>query len=293
LNGALIVDKPAGLTSHDVVNRVRRIAGTRRVGHLGTLDPAATGVLPLLLDRATRLAQFLMRADKLYDATIRFGYATSTYDREGEPLGAQQDVQVDPSWLEDIVPQFLGRIQQIPPAISAKKISGVPAYKLARQQKPVELEPVEVEIYSIQIVSVEGALARIKVHCSAGTYLRTLAHDLGRALGCGAHLYELRRLASGPFSIDQARTLEELGELAKEGRLTEAIVPAAELLPDLPYEIVDRTTVAFIRQGRDFRVSPFHSRSGARYVKAVGPDGELVAIGEARLPNVYHPIVVL
>lgn len=293
MDGVFVVDKPAGFTSHDVVNKMRRIAGTKRVGHLGTLDPIATGVLPLVVGRATRLAQFYMGMPKTYDTIIRFGQATDSYDRDGEPIGDPVPVTLDAARLQDLLPQFTGALQQVPPPISAKKIRGIPAYKLARRNKPVDLPPVPVTVDAIELVSCDGADARLIIRCSAGTYVRGIAHDLGQLMGCGAHVNELRRTASGEFCITQARTLDDLQALSKEARLAEALIPAGRLLPEMPSEIVDAVTVERIRQGRDFRVSPFRVRQGTRHVKAVSPTGELVAIGEAKLPNVYHPWIVL
>ncbi len=293
MDGVIVVDKPQGWTSHDVVNRVRRLSGIRKVGHLGTLDPQATGVLPLVIGRATRLAQFYLKNDKIYDAVLRFGYSTDTYDAQGTPTSPESEPAIDAAELERALGGFLGIVAQTPPPVSAKKISGTPAYRLARKNLPVELAPVEVHVYSIELLECRGAEARIKVHCSAGTYLRSIAHDLGRILGCGGFLKSLRRLASGDFTCEQAHTLEQLDALAREGRLREALIPGGKLLPAFPAETVDAQTAGRIRQGRDFRVSPFHVRSGARYVKAVTRDGELVAIGEAVLPNLYHPVLVL
>lgn len=293
MDGAIVVDKPSGWTSHDVVNRVRRLADTRRVGHLGTLDPAATGVLPLVIGRATRMAQFFTNNDKVYDAVIHFGYSTDSYDADGSPTSEEVAVTLDAAVLEQALDRFRGAIEQAPPPISAKKIGGTPAYKLARRHLPVDLKPVAVTIYELDLVSVEGADARVRVRCSGGTYLRSIAHDLGRALGCGAFLRTLRRLASGDFSEESARTIDELEGLAAEGRLEEALIPAAQLLPGFPTEKVDALTAGQIRQGRDFRVSPFLVRKTCRYVKAVGADGHLIAIGEAKLPHVYHPVMVL
>jgi tRNA pseudouridine55 synthase len=293
MHGAIVVNKPAGWTSHDAVNKIRRLAGTRRVGHLGTLDPMATGVLPLVVDGATRLAQFYVRSDKVYDAVIRFGYSTDTYDRDGRSTSPATECEIAREQLEPLLDRFRGTIQQTPPAVSAKKVGGTPAYKLARKMVQVELKPVEVTIHSIELRECAGAEARMVVHCSAGTYLRALANDLGALVGCGAFLEKLTRLRSGDFSIEQARTIEQLEELAAEDRFIEAYIPAAELLPEFPCEFVDTLTATFIRQGRDFRVSPFRVRPGSRYVKAVGQHGELIAIGEAKLPNLYHPILVL
>jgi tRNA pseudouridine55 synthase len=293
VDGIIVVDKPSGWTSHDVVNRMRRLAGTRKVGHLGTLDPAATGVLPMVIGRATRLAQFFSRNDKIYEGVIRFGYSTDSYDGDGTPLGEPVTVMLDPADLEAALDSFRGDFDQTPPPVSAKKIAGRPAYELARKNLPVELKPVRVHVSRLQVLSTEGCEIKVRVHCSAGTYIRSIAHDLGQAMGCGAFLYSLRRLASGDFMIEQARTLDQLGALAEEGRLAEALLPAATLLPEFPVETVDAITEGQIRDGRDFRVSPFHARPEARYVKALNAQGELVAIGEAKLPNVYHPVLVL
>jgi tRNA pseudouridine55 synthase len=292
LNGAIVIDKPAGWTSHDVVNRVRRLAGTRKVGHLGTLDPLATGVLPVLIGSATRLAQFFGRADKRYEGTVQFGFSTDTYDAAGKPASEPRDCRPDRVQVERALDAFRGCIRQIPPPVSAKKIAGTPAYKLARQNKPVTLEACEVEVYALELLRCEGNQINLRVHCSAGTYVRSIAHDLGQALGCGAFLESLRRTRSGAFDISDAYTLDELAALAAQDRIAEALIPAARLLPDVPAASVDGPTVGFIRQGRDFRLSPFRPSPDAPLVKAVGPDGDLVAIGEARLPHVYHPILV-
>ncbi|MBI4877937.1 MAG: tRNA pseudouridine(55) synthase TruB [Acidobacteria bacterium] len=293
MDGVIVVDKPEGWTSHDAVNRLRRLAGTRKIGHLGTLDPQATGVLPLILNRATRLAQFYVRNDKVYDALIHFGYSTDTYDKDGTPTSPVADARIDQEELERALINFRGPFEQVPPPISAKKIGGTPAYKLARRQLPVDLAPVRIEVYSLVLLEHTGSEARLKVHCSGGTYLRSIAHDLGKLLGCGAFLKGLRRIASGDFTLDQARTLDQLAQLAGENRLSEALIPAARLLPEFPTEVVDAHTAARIRQGRDFRVSPFRVRSAARHVKAVTQDGQLIAIGEAVLPHLYHPSLVL
>jgi tRNA pseudouridine55 synthase len=293
VDGAIVVDKPAGCTSHDVVNRLRRIAQTRRIGHLGTLDPLATGVLPLLVNRATRLAQYFRRDDKRYDAVIRFGLRTDSYDRDGSVTATCPDFELNRDDLENALEAYRGTFQQTPPPVSAKKVKGVPAYKLARKNVAVELEPVQVTVHSLELSEITADTARLKVHCSGGTYVRGIANDLGQRLGCGAIVDELRRTASGDFTEDQAHTLADLEQLAEEGRLGEAFIPPARLLPEIPAELVDALTAGQIRQGRDFRVSPFRSRGSERLVKAVTNEGELVAIGEAILPNVYHPILVL
>ena len=293
MDGIIVVDKPEGFTSHDVVNRVRRLANTRKVGHLGTLDPMATGVLPLVLGRATRLAQFFSTGEKIYDARMQFGWSTDTYDREGEPASEPVEPRFTRDELEAVLAQFRGSFLQTPPPFSAKKVAGTPAYRLARKGTPVDLQPVEVRVFDLDLLEFEGATARIRLRCSAGTYLRGIAHDAGRALGCGAFLTALRRTASGEFAEGQAFTLEVLDTLARAGNLQEALIPATRVLPDFPNAPVDTVTAGQIRQGKDFRLSPFVERSGSKYVKAVSPEGDLIAIGEVRLPHVYHPILVL
>ena len=293
MDGVIVVDKPEGWTSHDVVGKVRKIARTRKVGHLGTLDPIATGVLPLVIERATRLSRFYTRSDKIYEGLVRFGWATTTYDREGEAVGQPAEVTLEAAELERLLDRFRGEILQRPPAVSAKKVEGQRAYDLVRKNVAVELEPVKVQVYELTLMELSGSQARLRVHCSGGTYMRSIAHDLGQAMGCGAHLVELRRLASGEFEIGQAHTLDQLASLAAEERLVDAIVPASKLLPGFPLVTVDDITAAQIRNGRNFQASPFRSQSAARFVKAVSRTGELLAIGEAVLPNVYHPAVVL
>ncbi len=293
MDGVIVVDKEEGWTSHDVVSKMRRIANTKKIGHLGTLDPIATGVLPLVIGRATRLAQFYTRSDKIYEALIRFGFATDTYDRGGSPTSPETEPQVGAEDLERLLDNFRGEILQAPPPVSAKKVDGVRAYALARRQMPVDLPPVPVRIHELTLLEVRGSEARLRAHCSGGTYMRSIAHDLGQALGCGAHLRDLRRMASAEFTLQQARTIPQLQQLAAENRLGEALTTAARMLPEFPSVYVEPLTAGQIRQGRNFPVSPFRVQQGTRYVKAVSSDGELIAIGEAVLPNLYHPAVVL
>ncbi|SPE34722.1 tRNA pseudouridine synthase B [Candidatus Sulfopaludibacter sp. SbA6] len=293
MDGVIVVDKPEGWTSHDVVGKVRRIAKTKRVGHMGTLDPIATGVLPLVMGRATRLAQFYTRSDKIYEGVVRFGWATNTYDRAGERVGPLTEVTLDAEELERRLETFRGEILQTPPPVSAKKVEGRRSYELARQSVLVELEPVKVDIFELTLIECHGPDARLRAHCSGGTYMRSIAHDLGQLLGCGAHLHELRRLASAEFELSHARTIAQLESLAAEERLVDALVPAADMLPGFPSVFADDVTVTGIRNGRNFPASPFRAQPASRYVKAVTRQGELVAIGEAVLPNLYHPIVVL
>jgi tRNA pseudouridine55 synthase len=293
MNGLVLIDKPAGCTSHDVVNRWRKLANTKRVGHLGTLDPMATGLLVLMTGRATRLAQYLGEGDKTYVAEITFGIVSDTYDVEGSIAETGVLVPSDVTLVHRALDQFRGKFLQTPPAISAKKVHGVAAYKLARKQIPVDLKPVEVEVKRLEIKSAAPGKVELIVTCSAGTYVRSLAHDLGQQLGCGAVLSKLRRIQSGEFTIEQARTLEEFAELAEAGRLCDAIIPPARLLPRFPAEYFDSVAEVQIRQGRDFRTSPFVVPPGAQFVKALSHSGDLIAIGELIIPNFYHPVTVL
>lgn len=292
MDGAVVIDKPEGWTSHDVVAKARRILCTKKIGHLGTLDPIATGVLPLVVGRATRLAQFYTRSDKIYEGVMRFGWSTRTYDRAGEPTSEKTEPAIDPAALERALERFRGEFLQTPPPVSAKKVEGRRAYQLARESVAVELQPVPVEVYELTLLGLDGPLARVRAHCSGGTYLRSIAHDLGQLLGCGAHLENLRRLASGEFEIAQARTIAQLESLAASERLIDALVPAAQMLPGMASVFVDDLVASQIRNGRNFPASPFRSQPASRYVKAVTRSRELVAIGEAVLPNLYHPVVV-
>jgi tRNA pseudouridine55 synthase len=214
MNGVLIIDKSPGLTSHDVVNRVRRILGQRSVGHLGTLDPMASGVLPLVAGSYTRLAQFYLSSEKTYQGTVRFGFSTDTYDAEGDPTSAVEQVSLNKPEMEALAGRFRGIIEQTPPPFSAKKIKGVPAYKLARRQKPVVLEPVQVEIKELEILAVEADRVEFRARVASGTYMRSVAHDMGKAFGCGAHLESLRRTSVAEFTLADAHTLDELADTA-------------------------------------------------------------------------------
>ncbi len=288
MNGLVLIDKPGGCTSHDVVNRWRKLAGTKRVGHLGTLDPMATGLLAIVTGSATRLATFYEKQEKTYLATITLGLISDTYDAEGEVTATAQPVPSEDS-IRSALDAFRGRIWQTPPAVSAKKIGGVPAYKLARKKVPVELRPVEVHILKLEVRRVWEHFLDLEVRCSAGTYIRSLAHDLGQQLGCGALLSSLRRTEIGEFSLAQARTLDELETLRKAGSLESAAIPASKLLSHIPAEHVGIDVEAQIRQGRQFRTSPFVVPPGSPLVRVLSRAGELIAVGTLVAPNIYHP----
>src|SRR5579862_708448 len=250
MNGVVIIDKPSGMTSHDVVNRVRRILGQRSVGHLGTLDPMATGILPLVTGSFTRLAQFYVSSEKAYEGLIRFGFSTDTYDAEGEPTSEPKSVKLSREVLEAHAARFRGVVEQMPPPFSAKKIHGVPAYKLARKHKEVALEPIQVEIKEFEILSIESDRAHFRARVASGTYMRSVAHDLGQLLGCGAHLESLRRTSVGEFELTDAHTLEELQAASEKGQAEELFIPPRKLLPQLPSITANAEMAARIRTGR-------------------------------------------
>ena len=292
MNGVLVIDKPAGMTSHDVVYRVRKIVGERSVGHLGTLDPMATGVLPLVLGNMTRLAQFYLKSDKRYEGTIRLGFATDTYDAEGERVGDIQPVNVTVDRLRHMAKRFTGKIQQMPPPFSAKKIAGVPAYKLARKNKDVNLEPVEVEVKALEIVTLTGKDAAFRAHVSGGTYLRSIAHDLGQALSVGGHLASLRRVSVAEFELEGAHSLEKLEEAASAGtaELSALFVHPREILPGMPAVTADEECAARIRHGMAVNL-PETSKAGL--VKVFAGQRELIAIVARVAGTLFQPKIVL
>ncbi|MGA2903858.1 MAG: tRNA pseudouridine(55) synthase TruB [Candidatus Korobacteraceae bacterium] len=290
LNAVMVVDKPAGWTSHDVVAKARRILGERSIGHLGTLDPMATGVLPLVLGRMTRLCQFYTASDKTYEGTIRLGVATDTYDCDGEPVGAAREVNVTLEEISTTALAFMGRLQQVPPPFSAKKIRGVPAYKLARRKQPVELKPVEVEVKEFIITGLNGDLVDFRCRVSSGTYVRSLAHELGQKLGTGAHLASLRRTAVAEFTIEQSHMLEQIAGAVAQDRLEELCVHPRRILPEIPCVTATDEDLAKIRHGRAVNL-PDMSRS--RWVKVFAGQSELVCLASRVAGTLFHPKVVL
>ena len=279
IDGFLVIDKPAGLTSHDVVQRVRRIAKQRRVGHLGTLDPLATGVLPIALGEATKLSQLLTHGAKSYRGKLVLGVETTTYDREGEIVAERSGPWPTRAVLEKSLAEFLGEIDQVPPPYSAVKQGGEAAYMRARRGEEVLLEPRRVTVSRVELTLYEPPVVALEVDCSAGTYLRSMAHDLGAALGTGAHLSELCRTRSGPFTLDQAVTLEALEQLGPD-RLESRVIPmlAATGLPTFE---IDARVARRVRNGVQL---------GRQEIRGVPPEGmlqlahagKLVALVEAR-----------
>jgi tRNA pseudouridine55 synthase len=290
MNCILVIDKPAGLTSHDVVNRLRRILHERSVGHLGTLDPMATGVLPMVVGNLTRLAQFYLKAEKSYEGVIRFGFATDTYDAEGEPAGPQQAVALSLDQVKSLASGLIGVIEQMPPSFSAKKIQGVPAYKLARKNKEVALKPVQVEVKEFEILNVDNDRAAFRVRVGSGTYVRSLAHDMGMKLGCGAHLESLRRTSVGEFTLADAHTIEEVNIACIAGKADDICIHPRKLLPEIPSVTVNDETANHIRSGRTVNLPEY---SNSRQVKVFLGQQDLIAIATRVAGTLFHPKIVL
>ena len=287
MNGLLVVDKPGGVTSHDVVNRLRQITGERSIGHLGTLDPMATGVLPMLLGKFTRLAQYFSSAEKSYTGTIRFGFATDTYDADGEAMG----IRVNPSLaLEDVraaATRFRGELNQMPPPFSAKKIGGTPAYKMAREGKPVELKPVTIQIKCFEIIELDGDEATFAMTVSAGGYVRSVAHELGLALSCGAHLSSLKRTCAGDFLLEDAYTLDAIADHAGDATALEALcVHPRRLLREMPAVTGDELTLGRLRNGAQANLPDF---SQAPVVKVFAGQREMVGIAKRVAGTLFQP----
>jgi len=284
------VDKPGGMTSHDVVGRLRRITGERSIGHLGTLDPMATGVLPLLMGKYTRLAQYFSAAEKSYSGTIRFGFATDTYDAEGAATGPDLKPMLTLDVVKAAASRFHGEMEQMPPPFSAKKIDGKPAYKLAREGKPVELKAARIRILNFEIVRVEGAQAEFTMTVSAGGYVRSVAHEMGQSLGCGAHLCQLRRTRAGAFTIEEAHTLEELEPMkGNAAELEMRCVHPRSLLPEMPAVTADAQTLGRLRNGAQANLPEF---SSAPLVKVFADQRELAGIAKRVAGTLFQPVVI-
>ena len=281
-----MLDKPAGMTSHDVVSLVRRATGEKAIGHLGTLDPMATGVLPMLLGNYTRLAQFFGQAEKSYTGTIRFGWATNSFDADGERVGEACGLTLGLEELRALAKHFAGEMDQVPPIYSAKKIGGVPAHKLARAGLPVAVKPARINIREFCLTDLEGDSASFRMTVSAGGYVRSVAHELGQMAGCGAHLSSLRRVQAGAFGLEEAITVEQL----KAG-VTEAMLPHPRtLLPEMPSVTIDEGTAGRLRNGMQVNLADF---SRAPLVKVFTSPTELVAICRRVAGTLMQPFVVI
>ena len=278
VSGVLVVDKPIGLTSHDVVQIIRRGSGIRRAGHTGTLDPRASGVLVILIGPAVRLSEFVSASDKRYQATIRLGSSTDTYDEEGvvtsAPTVRVEDISED--YFNEVLQRFVGEIEQVPPPYSAVKVQGRKAYDMAREGEEFELAPRIINVYSLEVLEWAPPEVVIDVYCSSGTYVRSLANDLGKALGTGAHLVGLRRTKSGRFTLRDAAPLRRLQESFDAGNWYRFLIPAAEALADWPMVELDADQVELVRHGH--RVPALPDQKG--WARGVSQQGDLVALLE-------------
>jgi tRNA pseudouridine55 synthase len=289
MNGLLVLDKPSGITSHDVVAIVRRATGEKSIGHLGTLDPMATGVLPLLLGKYTRLAQFFGQAEKHYTGHIRFGFATDSFDADGIPMSETRPVTHSLEQLRTLGLKFRGEMDQLPPIFSAKKINGVAAHKLARAGAEVPIKPARITIHGFELTSLEGETAAFSMSVSAGGYVRSVAHELGRLAGCGAHLSSLRRTRAGGFTLEHAITVDQLkGSSVAE---LEALLPHPRtLLPEMPSVTVDEQMAGRLRNGMQVNLPDF---SQAPLIKVFTSPTDMLAIARRVAGTLMQPIVVL
>lgn len=277
VSGVLVVDKPVGLTSHDVVQIIRRGTGIRRAGHTGTLDPRASGVLVVLVGPAVRLSEYVSASDKRYQATIQLGASTDTYDAEGRIVSSSPVENISEEQFVDILQRFVGEIEQVPPPYSAIKVKGKKAYEMARQGQDVELQPRKINVYSLDLLEWAPPEVVIDVYCSSGTYVRSLANDLGEALGTGAHLIGLRRTKSGRFTLRDAVPLQRLKESFEAGDWYTNLIPAAEALGDWPLVELDPEQVDRIRHGHRIKAEGPESSGWAR---GISQQGDLVALLE-------------
>ena len=289
--GFLVVDKPSGWTSHDVVDAARRWLGTRRVGHLGTLDPLATGVLPLAVRNATKLGPYVQSSEKRYAGSFRLGVETDTLDAEGRVLRTHEGALPDEAALREALVAFVGEIDQVPPMYSAVKKDGVPLHKLAREGVEVEREPKRVRVDRFELLKYDPPMAQIEVDCSGGTYVRVLAADVGARLGCGAHLADLRRTRSGPFDLEQALAPERLEKDAEAGEIARRLMPALGVL-GLPALRLNLEELANILRGNEIEAQGPPRPPGTR-MAAHDEQGEVIAILELRPGRRLRPLRVL
>jgi tRNA pseudouridine55 synthase len=273
ISGVLVIDKPVGLTSHDVVQIVRKGTNIRRAGHTGTLDPRASGVLVVLIGPAVRLSEYVSASDKRYQAVIQLGASTDTYDSEGQ-IVSTKPVDITEEQFVDALQNFIGEIEQVPPPYSAVKMKGRKAYEMAREGEEVELLPRKINVYSLELLEWAPPEAVIDVYCSSGTYVRSLAHDLGEKLGCGAHLVGLRRTKSGRFTLRDAVPLRRLREAFENGSWYQFLIPAAEALSEWPSIELDQAQVEAIRHGNRISTEPINST----IARGISEQGELVAL---------------
>ena len=249
LSGVLVINKPSGMTSHDVIQRLRQILHTRRIGHTGTLDPGASGVLLACVGKATKVVQFLTEYDKEYEAVIKLGITTDTYDDEGEITGKKDDLKLSPDEIRKVIDSFKGKIWQIPPLHSAIKYKGRRLYQYAREKRKVERKKREVEIRELEVLDVNIPYVRLRITCSKGTYIRSLAFDVGQKLGCGAYLFSLRRIRVGPFKLKEALGLEKISDIEEEAKIEGVLISIEKALAHLPSVVVKKNSAEKVRHG--------------------------------------------
>lgn len=290
VDGVVVIDKPPGWTSHDVVAKIRNLTKVKKVGHTGTLDPFATGVLPLTLGRATRLTNYFLASDKAYHGVIRFGFATTTYDVDGEPLGEDSHPQLDPTRLQEVFARYQGTVEQTLPAYSAKKVRGKPLYSYAR--KGIEISPSKktVTIKSLTLLRVDQCEVEFELSCTTGTYARSLAHDIGTDYGCGAHLVRLRRTRSGEFSIETAAPLCEGPKFHSRDFFISRVIPMRSLLPEIPAIVISEGDKNKLIHGMDLNLITADWES--EEFRLIDESGELIALAkriQAFTPPVPQP----
>ena len=305
MDGLILVHKPLKLTSHDVVDRIRILLGTKRVGHFGTLDPQATGLLIIAVGKATRLFPFYSKQDKSYAGRMRLGFSTDTYDLEGKPSSPESKAFPVRKRLELAMRGFLGEIDQIPPPYSAKKHKGLPLYVYARQNKEIEAKPAKVTVHSFKLLSYEPPLLDIKIRCSSGTYIRSLAHDLGQTLGCGAHLVSLERTSVGSFSVDNSFHLEDLNALTRQNQYEKFLIPLEGLLPEMSKVILKESGKTKAQNGNTIYAEHIQKlippdrpssdiKSEDRIFRLFSSDGKLIAFARKTSENNgLHPFLVI
>jgi tRNA pseudouridine55 synthase len=279
LDGVLVIDKNPGWTSHDVVAKIRNILKIKKVGHAGTLDPFATGVLPLTLGRATRLTNYFLASDKTYQGVMRFGFATDTYDVDGHPVGEETRPEMDAAKLQEIFSHYQGTIQQALPAYSAKKVGGRPLYSYARKGISIDTPTKTVTIKSLKLRAIDGCEAEFELECSSGTYARSLAHDIGKEYGCGAHLAHLRRVRSGEFLQEKAVPLEENDQFHAQEFFLERIIPLKGLLLDIPAIVIPEGDKNKLLHGIDLNLLTTHADS--EDFRLIDESGELISIARS------------
>ena len=290
MNGILIIDKPSGVTSHDVVKRVKRLLKVHKAGHTGTLDPLATGVLPICINEATKIVQFLINDDKEYEADLRLGIETDTQDLTGRVVRESCQITGDYKRIVDTFNGFVGKIKQKPPVFSALKYQGSPLYKLARRGIYVDTAEREVNIFRINVTTVDLPYVSFQVSCSKGTYIRTLCSDIGKRLGCGAHLVRLRRIRCGSFHIKDSHSLEDLEDLFKKGAVEDDIIPLARALSDLPQIKVNDDLARRVRHGKQIFVNDLdniplsHIKAGEK-LRITSLKDDLIAVGESLISS--------